>query len=426
MLYDIIYQVLLILAPAVVVGEVFERFGLPSVAGELLSGLILGPTVLGVVSNTPEIQGVSTISLFFIIFLIGLEMKTETIRKHIFRGTLVTITSFVIPFVIIVFLSVRLFQFGVVPDLIVALVIAVPSISIVSVMVHQYKLLEQQAGQVILSATVISDIVAFVVLAAISRSVGNTLSLLAFVAIFIAVFAVADKALNAKVEAFQRLLLGSSRILRKENVSYAVLIIAGLLVSFVFQWAGLSYIIGAFFAGLILHEELIGKEAFGRLSRTFGRMNEGFFIPVFFGFAGVEADLLGAGSQSIEALAVIVLASVVPSLLLTYSSVRRLLKFSGDEARDTAVILGGRGAVGVVIATVALNSGIINPSAYSLAILGTMLISILVPLLIKRRAGQAPVPQSSVTSAADKEAPSSAASWSHVCRLTMPDSGDPP
>ena len=150
-------KVLLILALAVFIGEMFQRAGLPSVAGELLRGLILGPTVLGVVSNNAEIQGISTISLFFIIFLIGLEMRTETIRKHIFQGTLVTVTSFIAPFAIITFLSVRLFQFGVISDLVVALVIAVPSISIVSVMVLQYGLLELQTGQTIVSSTVISD-----------------------------------------------------------------------------------------------------------------------------------------------------------------------------------------------------------------------------------------------------------------------------
>lgn len=385
MLYDIIYQVLLILASAVVLGEIFGRFGLPSVAGELLSGLILGPMVLGVVVSTAGIQGVSTISLFFIIFLIGLEMRTETIGKHILQGTLATVTSFIIPFAIIAFLSYRLFPFGVIPDLVVSLVIAVPSISIISVIVLQYGLSELQSGKTILASTVISDVVAFMVLAAISQSAGSVLSLVAFIFVFIAIFAVADRILNAKVDAFQRLLFASSRLLRRENVSYAVLIVVGLLFSFVFQTVGLSYIIGAFFAGLILHEELIGKEAFGRLSRTFTRMNEGFFIPVFFGFAGVEANLLGASYQSIGALVIIMLASVAPSIVMTYAGARTLLKFTGDEARDIAVILGGRGAVGVVIASVALNDGILDVPAYSLAILGTVSISIIIPLLIRRR-----------------------------------------
>ena len=80
---DIIWQILIVLATAAIVGEIFRQFGLPSVAGELLSGLILGPTVLGVVTFNPQIGAISTISLFFIIFLIGLELNTEILRRDI-------------------------------------------------------------------------------------------------------------------------------------------------------------------------------------------------------------------------------------------------------------------------------------------------------------------------------------------------------
>ncbi|MDG6915493.1 MAG: cation:proton antiporter [Nitrososphaerota archaeon] len=383
--YDIIYEVLLVLASAVFLGGVFEHFGLPAVAGELLSGLILGPTLLGVVTNTTEAQGVSTIAIFFIVFLIGLEMKTEIIRKYIIKGTATTLTSFVVPFVVATVVAIRLFPFGVTADLVVALVVVVPSISIVSAMVIQYKLLELQTGQVILASVIICDVLAFVVLAALSQSAQNLLYIFAFIAVFVVVFAAIDWLLNTKVEAFQLLLRSASHLLRRENVSYAILIVVGLLVSYLFQAVGLSYIIGAFFAGLILHEGLIGREAFGRVSRTFTRMNEGFFIPIFFGFAGVEANLLAAGLPLLGALAVVAGASIATSLLLTYKGATSLWKASGDEARDVAVILGGRGAVGIVIATVAVDNGIIDLSAYSLAVFGTMAISIFVPLLIKRR-----------------------------------------
>ena len=385
-LYDIIYQILLVLALSIVLGEAFERAGLPSVAGELLSGLVLGPTFLGYVTNSAEIQGVSTISLFFIVFLIGLEMKTETIGKYIWQGTTMAVTSFVIPFVIAIPLATLLFPFGVIPDLVVALAIVVPSKSIVSAMVLQYKLLELQTGQIILAATVISDTVAFIALAALSQSAASVVVLGGFVLIFVAIFAAVDRLLNSKTESFQRLLFASSKVLRRENVSYAVLIATGLLVSFIFQAVGLSYIIGAFFAGLILHDELIGKEAFGSLSRTFTRMNQGFFIPVFFGFAGVEANLLAAGYQVYGVLALIVVATVVPSLMLTYGGSRWLWKVDGDGAWDIAVVLGGRGAVGLIIATVALNDAIIGTAAYSMVILATMVISMVVPLLMRRQA----------------------------------------
>ncbi len=112
MLFDIIWQVLVVLASAVLLGEVFQQFGLPSVAGELLSGLLLGPTVFGIIVSDAQIQAISAISLFFIIYLIGLEMKTETVKKYLAKASLASITSFLVPLLIASVLSVLLFSFG--------------------------------------------------------------------------------------------------------------------------------------------------------------------------------------------------------------------------------------------------------------------------------------------------------------------------
>lgn len=391
MLYEIIVQVLAVLAFAVIIGEIFEQFGLPAVAGELLSGLILGPTILGYVVSNSQTQAISSISLFFIIFMIGFEMRTETVRKTVPKAALATITSFIIPLIIAAALSVTLLPFDPVSDFVVALAITVPSISIVSVIVFQYDLLKEDTGQIILASVAITDMVAFIMLAAVSQSIGNTLSTILYLAIFIMGFAIVDRTLNSKREGFQRFLAKSSSYARREDISYAVLIIIGLLVSYFFQLIGISYIVGAFFAGLILHDELIGREAFGRISRTFSRMNRAFFIPLFFGFAGVEANFASPEYPFALALALIIIGSIVPAMLLTYFGSKTILKVKEGGPRNIAVILGGRGAVGIVIVTVALSINLINATQYSLVIVGTLIVSIFVPLLLKRKDRTSPV-----------------------------------
>jgi Kef-type K+ transport system membrane component KefB len=394
--YQIIWQVLVVLAFAAVTGEIFAQFGLPSVAGALLSGLLLGPTVLGVITINSQINALSTISLFFIIFLIGFEMNTETIRKNIPKASLITLTSFAIPLTLAVFVSLHIFQqFSPVADFVVALAISVPSISIISVMVMEYSLLESAVGHVILASVAITDIAAFVFLAAVSQSASNTVLLLLYLVIFIGVYASVDYFLNKRTKSFQSLLNRASKYLKSEDISYAILIAVGLLLSFVFQAIGISYILGAFFAGLILHEELIGRESFGRISRTLGRFNRGFFIPLFFGFAGVQASLVSGYSLLIP-LAIVVLVSVGVAILLTYVGVLHLFKPSVGEttsssskeireaARQIAVILSGRGAVGIIIVSVALTYGLINNVAYSLVIVATTVTSIITPMLLGR------------------------------------------
>ncbi len=390
--YQIIWQILVVLTSAVVLGELFRQFGLPSVAGELLSGLILGPTLLGVVSIDSQINAVSTIALFFIIFLIGFEMKTETLRKNIPKASILTFSSFILPLAVGTLIAFRFLDFGPISDFIVALGVTVPSISIISVIVMQSGLLESPTGQVILASVVITDVIAFVLLAAVSQSASNTFRLIVYLMMFIVAFAALDFVLNKKRDSFQRMLSSSSKYLKSEDISYAFLIALGLLVSLIFQEIGIGYILGAFFAGLILHEELIGREAFQRISRTLGRLNRGFFIPLFFGFAGVEANL-ESGFSSLLPLALLVIVSVGISISLTYFAARELTKNSPQLAaeqvrnvpRQISVILAGRGAVGIIIVSIALSYGLISGTAYSLVIFATAVVSITAPILVARQ-----------------------------------------
>jgi Kef-type K+ transport system membrane component KefB len=383
--YDIIFQVLVVLAAAVTLGELFEQLRLPSVAGELAAGLILGPTLLKVVSTSPGSQALSSIALFFIIFLIGFEMKTETLQKHFVEAILVTMTSFVVPLILVFAITLTFFSFGAIEDFIAALAIAVPSISIISVIVMQRGLTREKTGELILSSVIVSDTVAFVMLATVTKTESATLNLLVYLSIFLVVFAGVDRLLTLRAESFQRLLDKSSRILKREDVSYTILIVIGLLISLIFQSIGLSYIVGSFFAGLIVHEELVGRQAFTRFEDLFSRMNRGFFIPVFFGFAGVEAILTPSDFSLLGVLLLAITASLGSSIPLTYFFTRSVLKHPAEaDPRSIAVILGGRGAVGIVIVTVALDSGLISSTVYSLVIFGTTLVSVLVPLLLRR------------------------------------------
>jgi Kef-type K+ transport system membrane component KefB len=389
LLYVIILQVLVVLALALVLGELFSQFRLPAVAGELAAGLILGPSFLNVVTVNPQTEGLSSIALFFIIFLIGFQMKTETLRKHFVESVLVTMTSFVIPLIVATLFVISLFPFGMLEDFIVALALAVPSISIISVMVMQYDLIERGTGQLIISSVIVTDVVAFVVLATVSESVRGTLLLLVYLAVFLIIYALVDRLLNMRAASLRNMLNRASRILKREYVSYTILIILGLFVSYIFQLIGLSFIVGAFFAGLILHDELIGKEAFNNFQHVLDSMNQGFFIPIFFGFAGVQATLTSSDYPLLGYLMLTMAASLATSVLLTYFFTKKVMGASSEvDARTVAIILGGRGAVGIVLVTVALSVGLIGTSSYSIVIFGTTVTSVIIPLFLQRKRAQ--------------------------------------
>jgi Kef-type K+ transport system membrane component KefB len=383
-LFGIITDILIVLAAALLLGEVFERFRLPAVVGEILSGMIIGPALLGLVIADEPLKAVSSIALFFIIFHIGFEMKTQMLKGRISAASLFSITSFIIPLFLTALAALLLFPFGTTEIFILSLAIAVPSLSIVSVLIWQYKLLQTTTGQIILASVTVSDVLAFIFLASIIRSLESTFMISIEIIIFIVAFVLLDTVLNRKPEVFRKLLSRSGKLFKRQDFAFALLIVFALLISAIFQNIGLSFILGAFFAGLIVHDGLIGRKACDRVSQTLSTMNSIFFVPLFFGFAGIEVVLAGINYAYFVSLAIVTAIALGSGVALTYIVSKKTLGKVKVVPKQLAGILGGRGAIGIVIATVALGNGFLSEAGFSLVIIATLIISLVVPFLAGR------------------------------------------
>jgi Kef-type K+ transport system membrane component KefB len=388
-LFSIITDVLIVLAAALLLGELFERFRLPSVIGEILSGIIIGPSLLGLVGANDAFSAISSIALFFIIFHIGFEMRPQMLHGRIRVASLFSITSFLIPLSLMVLAALVLFPFGITEIFILALAIAVPSLSIVSVLIWQYKLLQTTTGQVILASVTISDVLAFVFLAAIVRPIESTLTVYLETIIFISAFAILDAILNKKPEVIQKFLARAARLFKRQDFAFALLLVTALLVSAIFQNMGLSFILGAFFAGLIVHDGLIGRRAYNRISQTLSTMNSIFFVPLFFGFAGLEVMLSGIDYLFYVGLALLIIIALGVGVSLTYHASKKFLNKIDVVPKQLAGILGGRGAIGIVIASVAFSEGFLSEAGFSLVIIATLIMSFIIPFVAGRKVEEA-------------------------------------
>lgn len=159
-------------------------FIFPSVVGEILAGMIIGPSILGLVLPSDPIRAISSIALFFIIFHIGFEMKTQMVKDKLQAASLFSLNSFLVPFALMMLASLLFLPFDSKESLIVALAVAVPSISIISVLICQYNLLKTRTGQTILASVTISDVLAFIILVGILRPIESTLTVVVEIAIF--------------------------------------------------------------------------------------------------------------------------------------------------------------------------------------------------------------------------------------------------
>lgn len=374
---EIITSILILLASGIISGAIFERFGLPDIVGQISSGVILGPAVLGFIQPTNSLFGISDIALFFIVLLLGLEVTSKTLTAHPAKSISLSFGSFILPVLIMLTISYFLFGLNLTPALIVSIGIGVPSISIVSVLLMHYSMLGTEDGDNLLSSVVISDILAFIILASIYNSLTSygLLVLILTLAAFLAGILIIANILRR----YHRLVSGFfERVARKrdgETAIFAIIILLGLLIASFLQFIGITFVLGAFFAGMLIEELIIGRRIFRILVRTFKRINTSFFIPLFFSIAGATTLLPNINYWFL--LLILVMTSAGFSTIFISHIGRK--SFKTIQSESAMSILGGRGAVGIIIANIALSGAFITVQLYSLIVFGTVVMSIVFP-----------------------------------------------
>ena len=377
---EILIALLLLLSLSTILGKLFERIGVTEIVGQIIAGIILSPAILGIVQPSPVLSGIAEVAIFFILLFIGLQITTEVLTNHLKSATSFTFSSFVIPVTIMAMIAVFAFHLGAAAGIITAVAIGVPSISIISVLVYRYGLINLEDGKRILSGVIMTDILAFVVLAAALKA-SHLAGVIISIIIFIAALLYVDRTLkyhDARIRGFFERMIKE----KEEAVVFAIIIILSLIIAAILQLIGITYVLGALFAGMLVHKTTVGQKATRILENTFRRLNDSFFIPVFFSIAGL--DFAVPSLTYTEILVSMVIISAVVGGTLNYAvSKDRLSRIS---SRESIGILGSRGAVGIIIATLALQSGIISTGLYTVVLVGTIILSLIMPLLLSKKA----------------------------------------
>jgi Kef-type K+ transport system membrane component KefB len=377
-LTDLLIVVAVAFAAPFVLG-LFPGVRLPSVVLEIVAGIVIGPSLLGIVEVDQAIEVVALIGLGFVLFLAGLEIEFEKLRGQVLR---LTALGFAVSFGIAVVVGLGLSAAGLVETpLLVAIILCATSLGVIVPVLKDSGEISTPFGQLIVSAASIADFGAIILLTLFfsgEGGVGSTLLLLgALLALAVVVF--------FTVRGAERSMRIRGDLLRLQDTTAQIRIRAAivLFVGFaaVAEQLGLEVILGTFIAGAIIslldRDEVMTHPDFRRKLEAMGF---GFFIPVFFVTSGVRFDLdaLVAKASNLAMVPVFLLALLivrgVPALLY-----RRLL-----DGRRTLVagILQATSLPFIVAATaIGLELGLLD-AAESAALVGAGLLSVLVfPLL---------------------------------------------
>jgi Kef-type K+ transport system membrane component KefB len=365
--------VFLMLLVARVFGEVLQRVKQPALVGELLAGVLIGPSILNVVQPTADLTLIANVALFFIMFLTGLKLHTKDIVEAGRRAMVVSVLAFAIPFVAGAYVS-SLFGLNLAESLVVGLTLAITAVPVNSIILMEFGMLKTKLGATVITAGVINDILALVVLGIILQlpaAGGSTISYLgvaasvAKIGVFVGGALFVDRLLRRHPQWAQRQLARLGPRLGTRESAFGVMLTFSIGVSLLAEWAGLHFIIGTFFAGLLLNEAM-GDDLLGRDTNVLSGITFGFFAPLLFAFIGVEFDAEALTGVLLLAGALLVVA-IAGKLVGGFAGVR-LAGFSRPQSNLIALLLNSRGFVELVIATIAYQAGLIDLALFSVVV----------------------------------------------------------
>jgi Kef-type K+ transport system membrane component KefB len=372
----------------------FPKVRLPSVVLEIVAGIVIGPSVLGIVHTDQAIEVISVIGLAFLLFLAGLEIDFSKLRGQVLRLTLV---GFAASFGIAVVAALLLKASGLIETpLLVAIILCATSLGVLVPVLKDAGQISSTLGQLIIAAGTIADFGAVILLSIFfsgEGGVGSTLLLIGGLVVLAAVVFIA-------VRGAERSTAIRSDLLRLQDTTAQIRVRGSvvLLIGFaaIAEKLGLETILGAFMAGAILslldRDQAMTHPDFRRKLEAVGF---GIFIPVFFVTSGVNYDLnalLASASNVIMVpifLAALVVVRGVPALLY-----RRVL-----NGRQTAIAgLMQATSLPFIVAATAIGQDLgLLSAAEGAALIGAGLLSVLLfPIvgltLLRGEGGSQPKP----------------------------------
>ena len=383
-LTETLLQLFAILLAAKVGNEIFRRLGQPTIVGEILGGLVVGPAVLGIYEISTETQLFAEIGVVLLLFQVGLETRLHELLRVGATALAVGVLGVLLPFAA-GFAAAELT--GGEPSLAIFLAAALTatSVGITSHVLRDLGALQTRSGRIILGAAVIDDVLAIMILSVASGVAAgsvafDTVATLIGVALLFIVVVVLG---GTRMLAHRRSLLTAPRFADTPLLP-GMIIMLGLAA--VASLIGLAAIIGAFLGGMV-----VGESSERRALEEEVAPIAAFFTPFFFGFIGAQVDIASLGSLDTALLLLgITVLAILSKFVGAYIGALR-------EGRARATLIGWgmvpRGEVGFVVAGLGLTAGAIDASVYSvvvgMAIITTLIVPPLLPVLVRRAEQQA-------------------------------------
>lgn len=392
----LLLQTIVILIFARMVAWVFMKMGQPSVIGEILAGIILGPSVLGLLfpssftflfppTSLPNISLLSQFGLIFFMFVIGMELDLGEIKKNFQKSLIISHTSIVVPFVMGAILALFLYtdyageHSQLLPfALFIGVSMSITAFPVLARIIQEQGKMNTHIGIISMSSAANGDITAWCIVAVIMAiaQAGAPISAV-FTVLFAAVYMLV---MFYVVKPLFKIIGQAYNNKEVANIGLIALIFLTLLASaYVTEILGLHALFGAFIAGVVMPDDISFRRI---MTEKVEDVSLSVFLPLFFVSSGLQTQigLLNTPTHWWITL-IIVIVAIVGKLVGTYVSCRVV----GETPRDSlyiGILMNTRGLMELVVLSMGYQLGILSPVIYAMLVIMTLVTTFITTPLI--------------------------------------------
>jgi Kef-type K+ transport system membrane component KefB len=371
---EIPLAVLTVFASARLLREIFERVHQPGIVGEILAGLLVGPHVLGWIRPNDFLTALSELGVMFLLFGIGLEVKTSDLLKTGSTAVAVAVCGVALSFVMAGGVALAWHRPPVEAMFIAAAMVAT-SVVITAEVLSSRGLLDMRASRVILASAVVDDILGLIVLAIVSGSAQGRMNW--FDLILTATLAIGFTLFLALWghRAVKLILPGVRARLQLAEAEFTLAITLLFALGLLAVYAGVAAIIGAFLAGMALSESVEDRV------RTMATGVSELLVPFFLVGIGMRLDPAVFSNAPTIFLALSLLAAALLSKLIGCGL--GAIRLGRTDALRVGTGMAPRGEVGMVVAQLGRKLGVMPDSIFAIIIFLSIATTLAAPPMIR-------------------------------------------
>jgi len=382
-----LFTLIAILGSAKLLGELAERIGQPAVLGELVAGVLLGKSLLGIVDPNEEvIHLLAEVGVILLLFEIGLETDLRRLLRVGAASSLVAVVGVAAPF-LLGYLAGSYLGLPNLQAVVTGAALTATSVGITARVLSDLGRLQEPESQIVLGAAVIDDVIGLIILAIVAQIVAGAEVTAGSVALttvlafgFLGVTLLVGRLVIPPVFRWLETLGRSSTL-------GTMALLLAFVTAYLADAAGSALIVGAFAAGLIL-APTPQSESIQRGVVSLGQ----FFVPIFFVSVGAAVEVQSFLQPGVLAIGLtLIAAAIIGKVAAGYAPVW----FKGKKM-VIGVGMVPRGEVGLIFAQMGLTSGVLDAGLFSALTLMVMVTTFLAPPLLKalfpKRAPAGPPP----------------------------------